>query len=131
MTRQNQQLTNQLHQYITCIGTANDDTATLKQQLNALTGGSGNCPPRPRTTIRLDAINLIFLKNQKERYMIILTIAIRMVIMWLTTIPVVAAKDPRTDTKKKHCPRILWVVVHKENLFVSDNHRIQENYTIR
>ena len=46
MTKQNQQLTNQLHQAITYIGTTNDGIATLKQQLNALISGSGNIPPK-------------------------------------------------------------------------------------
>ena len=46
MTKQNQQLTNQLHQAITYIGTTNDGIATLKQQLNALTSGSSNFPPK-------------------------------------------------------------------------------------
>ena len=42
MTKHNQQLTNQLHQAITCIGTANDDITTLKRQLNTLTSGTGH-----------------------------------------------------------------------------------------
>ena len=80
MTKYSQQLIRKLHQAIACVGTANNDIATLKRQLNALTNGSINFL-RQRTTIRLDAINLMFLKNQRERYMIIPTIVIRMITM--------------------------------------------------